>query len=227
MATTIHQPPKIQRPGGLTPQPSDDGGGWHDLPPSPAPLRAIDDSSPASRTGIWVALAAITMSFVAFTSAMIVREGASTDWQHFTLPSVLYLNTLILLASSATLELARKRVASFVHGAQSDRSPSLLWLWATLGLGLLFVAGQFVAWEQLRAQGVYLATNPSSSFFYLFTVLHAIHVIGGLAGFALVLYRFRKPLPTLRISTLSTVSYYWHYMSALWIYLLLLLWTRI
>ena len=76
-------------------------------------------------------------------------------------------------------------------------------------------------------QGVYMATNPSSSFFYLFTVLHALHVIGGLAGFSLVLWRISKPVPTLRVSTLSTVSYYWHYMSALWIYLLLLLWTRI
>ena len=227
MATTVHERPKIQRPGGLPPQPSDDGGGRHELPPSPIPLRAIDDSSPASRTGIWVGLAAITMSFVAFTSAMIVREGASTDWQHFKLPSVLYFSTLVLLASSGTLELARKRVAAFVHREARDRSSSLLWLWTTMGLGLLFVAGQFIAWGQLRAQGVYLATNPSSSFFYLFTTLHAIHVIGGLAGFALVLWRFSKPAPTLRVSTLSTVSYYWHYMSALWIYLLILLWTRI
>lgn len=227
MATTIHQPPKLQRPGGPPPEPSDDGGGWRELPPSPAPLHAIEDSSPASRTGIWVALAAITMSFVAITSAMIVREGASNDWQHFTLPTSLYFSTFMLLASSATLEMARKRVAAFVHGVQSDRSASLRWLWLTLGLGLLFIAAQCFAWVQLRAEGVYLATNPSSSFFYLFTVLHAIHVIGGLAGFALVMWRFTKPVPTLRISTLSTVSYYWHYMSALWIYLLLLLWTRI
>ena len=227
MATTVHEPPQIKPPDDFPPRPSDDGGGRQELPPSPARLPAIDDSSPASRTGIWVGLAAITMSFVAFTSAMIVREGASTDWQHFALPSVLYFNTLILLASSVTLEFARKRVAAFIHGEQIDRSPSLLWLWTTMALGLGFVAGQFVAWEQLRAEGVYMASNPSSSFFYLFTVLHAIHVFGGLAGFALVLWRFSKPVPTLRISTLSTVSYYWHYMSALWIYLLLLLWTRI
>jgi cytochrome c oxidase subunit 3 len=225
MATTVHEPPNIKSTDEILT--SHGAGGWHDQPPSPGSRRSVYDSSPASRTGVWVALAAITMSFVAFTSAMIVREGASTDWQHFTLPSVLYFDTVILLASSVTLEFARKRVAALVHGEQVDRSPSLLWLWTTLGLGLLFVAGQFVAWEHLRAQGVYMATNPSSSFFYLFTALHALHVIGGLAGFSLVLWRISKPVPTLRVSTLSTVSYYWHYMSVLWIYLLLLLWTRI
>lgn len=227
MATTVPEPPKIKSPEEIDVRTSHGDGGWHDLPPSAASLHSVYDSSPASRTGVWVGLAAITMSFVAFTSAMIVREGASTDWQHFTLPSVLYFDTVILLASSVTLEFARKRVAAFVHGEQPDRSPSLRWLWTTLGLGLLFVAGQFAAWERLRAQGVYMATNPSSSFFYLFTALHALHVIGGLAGFSLVLWRISKPVPTLRVSTLSTVSYYWHYMSALWIYLLLLLWTRI
>lgn len=203
------------------------GGGWRDWPPSSGRLRSVYDSSPASRTGIWVGLAAITMTFVSLTSAMIVRQGASTDWQHFALPSLLYFNTLVLLVSSVTLEFARKRAASFVHGERSDRSPSLLWLWITMGLGLLFVAGQCVAWRQLRTEGWYLATNPSSSFFYLFTVLHALHVMGGLAGLVLVLWRISKPMPALRVSTLSTVSYYWHYMGALWVYLLLLLWTRI
>ena len=71
-------------------------------PPSPSETcAAVDDSSPASRTGIWVGMAAITMTFVAFTSAMIVRQGSSLDWRHFALPWVLYLDTAILLASSA------------------------------------------------------------------------------------------------------------------------------
>lgn len=219
MATTVNRPPTIKSPDEI-------GGGWHDVTPSSGNPRSVGDSSPASRTGIWVGLAAITMTFVAFTSAMIVREGASTDWQHFALPSVLYFNTLVLLASAVPLELARKNAAAFVHGTQSKRSSSLLWIWITMGLGLLFVAGQCVAWRQLRAEGLYLATNPSSSFFYLFTVLHALHVMGGLAGLAMVLWRTSKATPTLRVSTLSAVSYYWHYMSALWIYLLILLWTR-
>ena len=164
MATTVHEPPEIES----RPTLSHDGG-WHDLIPSTGNILAVEDSSPASRTGIWVALAAITMTFVAITSAMVVRQGASMDWRHFTLPRVLYLDTVILLASSGALELARKRVAAFARGLQPGRSLPLLWLWLTLGLGLLFVGGQYVAWLQLKAEGWYLATNPSSSFFYLFT----------------------------------------------------------
>ena len=222
MATTVHEPPKIEsRPT------TSHGGGWSDLPPAPGNLRAVEDSSPASRTGVWVGMAAITMTFAAFTSAMIVRQGASTDWRHFTLPRVLYLNTVLLLASSGALEVARRRVAAFTRGLQTVRSAPLLWLWLTMGLGLLFVAGQYVAWLQLRAEGVYLATNPSSSFFYLFTVLHVLHVLGGLTGLGVVIWRFSRPVSTLRVSTLSTVSYYWHFMGALWLYLLLLLWIRI
>ena len=221
MATTVHEPPKIDS------DPPSHNGGWHDLPPAPGSLRSVDDSSPASRTGVWVAMAAITMTFVAFTSAMIVRQGSSLDWRHFALPGVLYFDTAILLASSATLEFARKRIAAFVHGSPSQRTAGALWLWVTLGLGLLFVGGQYLAWLQLRAEGLYMASNPSSSFFYLFTAAHALHVLGGLAGLLLVIARFNRRVPTLRVSTLSTVSYYWHFMDVLWIYLLLLLWTRI
>jgi cytochrome c oxidase subunit III len=222
MATTVHEPPEIEsRP------PLSDDGGWRDLTPSTGNLPAVEDSSPASRTGIWVALAAITMTFAALTSAMVVRQGSSMDWRHFTLPWVLYLNTVVLLASSGVLEHARKRVAAFAHGLQPGRSLPLLWLWLTLGLGLLFVGGQYLAWLQLKAEGWYLATNPSSSFFYLFTAMHGLHVLGGLAGLTLVIWRFSRPVSTLRLSTLSTVSYYWHFMDVLWIYLLLLLWARI
>ena len=221
MATTVHEPPKIDS---RTPSGS---GGWHDVPPDTSRARSVEDSSPASRTGIWVGLAAIAMTFAAFTSAMIVRQGGSTDWQHFTLPSILYLSTVVLLASSGVLEVARKRVAAYVHGAPISRSSASVWLWLTLGLGLLFVACQYRGWLQLRSQGLYLATNPSSSFFYLFTGLHAVHVIGGLAGITLAIWRFSKRACTLQVSTLSTVAYYWHFMNVLWIYLLLLLWMRI
>jgi cytochrome c oxidase subunit 3 len=224
MATTI-QPPDIKRRDTSGSPLSHDGGG-RGPHTGTGSLRSVDDSSPASRTGIWVGLAAITMTFAAFTSAMIVRQ-ASLDWRHFTLPPILLLNTAILLASGVTLEFARKRVAAFTHGLAPTRSTSLLWLRVTLGLGLLFVAGQYVAWLQLKAQGLYLATNPASSFFYLFTAVHAIHVIGGLTGLLLVIWRLSRPVPTLRVSTLSTVAYYWHFMGLLWIYLLLLLWTRI
>lgn len=195
--------------------------------PLSGPARRVDDSSPASRTGVWVGLAGITMTFAAFTSAMIIRQGSAYDWQHFALPSILYFDTAVLLASSLTLELARKAVSAYVRGTPALYSSARMYLWLTLALGIVFLGGQYTAWLELRSQGLYLATNPSSSFFYVFTVLHAMHLLGGLAGLALVVKRFSKRPPILKISTLSTVSYYWHFMDVLWVYLLLLLWWRI
>lgn len=225
MATTI-QPPETRSSYPPARQ-SAGNGGWSAPPPFTGKLRALDDSSPASRTGVWVGLAAITMTFAAFTSAMVIRQGASNDWQHFNLPWLLFLNTLVLVASSIVLEVARRRFAAFDRGAQTNRSVPLLWMWSVLILGLVFLAGQYAAWLQLRAQGLYLATNPSSSFFYLFTGIHGLHILGGLAGLTLVIWRLSKPAPTLHLSTVSTVSYYWHFMDVLWIYLLLLLWMRV
>jgi cytochrome c oxidase subunit 3 len=90
---------------------------------------------------------------------------------------------------------------------------------------VLFVAGQFAAWLQLRAQGLYLSTNPNSSFFYVLTVAHALHVFGGLGGLTRVIVKLNRA--TLRKSTLDATSHYWHFMDGLWVYLLWLLWARL
>ena len=165
------------------------------------------------------------MSFAAFTSALIVRRGASTDWRHLALPSVLYVSTPVLLISSATLEIARRRTAAFMGGRATQADSPRRWLYITLYLGLLFVAGQYIAWLQLRSQGLYLATNPNSSFFYLFTALHALHVLGGLAGLLWVVRKLGQRV--LRRSTLDATAHYWHFMGALWLYLFWLLWVWI
>jgi cytochrome c oxidase subunit 3 len=148
---------------------------------------ALEYSPPPSSTAIWVVLFAITMMFAAFTSALIVRKGSSLDWRTFTLPSILYFNSLLLIASSVTLEIARRHIATFMGDLKTQVKSPVRWLYITLFLGLLFVAGQYVAWTQLRAEGLYLATNPSSSFFYLLTATHALHVLGGLGGLIYVI----------------------------------------
>lgn len=227
MATTLPPPkseeleqPERSRNG------STGNGGWQNLVPVEGNLRAIEDySPPPSSSAIWVGIAAICMSFAAFTSALIVRQGASNDWRHIALPSILFASTALLLASSVTLEVARRRIAAYMGGLSRQSTNSMLWLCATLGLGLLFVVGQYMAWLQLRSQGLYLATNPNSSFFYVFTAMHALHVLGGLAGLLRVIRKLA--LGTLRRSTLNATSCYWHFMGVLWIYLFLLLWMRI
>jgi len=225
MATTIHPPETEQRPDRL----HDHSGNGHfgNVGRNEGRLKLADYSSEPSRTGIWVALAAISMTFAAFTSALVVRQATANDWKHLILPPILFINTILLLASSGTLEMARRRVAAFARGLATDRNSASLWLAATLALGLFFVAGQYVAWTQLRAQGLYLASNPNSSFFYVLTAAHALHVLGGLAGLLRVNYLFHRPVLTLRRSTLDATSYYWHFMGVLWLYVLLVMWIKL
>jgi cytochrome c oxidase subunit III len=175
--------------------------------------------------GVWVGLAAITMSFAALTSALVVRQGSGMDWRHLSLPPILYANTLVLLASSVTLEMARRRFAGNARGNKDQIAAPMRWLEITLALGLLFVAGQYAAWFQLKAAGLYLATNPNSSFFYVLTGVHALHVLGGLCGLVYVMSKLNHS--TLRLGTLAAASQYWHFMDILWLYLLCVLWMKL
>jgi cytochrome c oxidase subunit III len=229
MATTVHEPPKIDSTRLPDPKRMDgisDNGGWRNLVPVDGEVRtAFKYSPPPSATGIWVVIFAITMMFAAFTSALFVRKGSSLDWQGFTLPSILYFNTLLLVASGVTLEIARRRVATFMGRTKGQLDNPARWLYVTLALGLLFVAGQYIAWSQLRARGLYLATNPSSSFFYVLTVTHVLHVLGGLGGLLYVIRKLSKS--NLRRSQLDATARYWHFMGGLWLYLLLLLWMKL
>ena len=186
-----------------------------------------------SETGVWIGVSAIMMTFAAFTSAMIVRQGASSDWQHFQLPRILYLNTLILLASSITLGMARWRLSTLAEALRVNReaakkfySEGIYWLYVTAGLGLLFVAGQILAWRNLRGQGLFLATNPSSSFFYVFTALHGLHLIGGIGGLFYMIAKLGRTKGTAQTSGMSALSVYWHFMDGLWVYLFVLLSMR-
>jgi cytochrome c oxidase subunit 3 len=224
MATTIQPPPKIE-PDRSASQGSGNGG-WRNLVPAGGdPRRVKNFSPPPASTGIWVGLAAITMSFAALTSALVVRQGAALDWRHISLPPVLYLNSLVIVASSFTLEIARRRIATFMGGVRDHAEKPARWLYMTLFLGLLFVAGQTFAWVQLKSQGFGLASNVSYSFFYVLTVAHALHVFGGLGGLVRVIGKLNHKV--LRRSTLDATSRYWHFMGVLWLYLLLLLWMKL
>jgi len=168
-------------------------------------------------TGIAIGLVSILMFFMALASAYLVRKSGSKDWVPIHLPGVLWFNTLVLIASSFTMEQARQLLAqTFLSSFRK------LWI-ATTALGILFLAGQLVAWRQLVAQGIYMASNPSSSFFYIFTGAHGVHLLGGIAALLFVsLHNFDKSQISISIAAEIT-SYYWHFMDGLWIFLLALL----
>lgn len=96
----------------------------------------------------------------------------------------------------------------------------------TMVLGLVFVGGQYLAWRGLAAQGLYLATNPNSSFFYLLTGVHALHVLGGIAALAYLLVQLAAR-GSARRNLVNGVAIYWHFMAALWLYLLVVICIRL
>jgi cytochrome c oxidase subunit 3 len=181
----------------------------------------------ASRSGVWVAIFAITMSFAAFTSALFVREGASADWTHLVLPPILYANTLVLLLGSVTLWMATGTVNAHALLDSHAVKTVMSWLIATLALGLLFIAGQYEAWRQLAAQGLFLSTNPNSSFFYVFTGMHILHLLGGIAALVYLVGQLVGSHTTFRRAAFQNTAIYWHFMGVLWLYLLFVLRTKL
>jgi len=216
---------RLHSGGGAPPHAQDGGEGGR-------PDFSFGDRLRRNRIGMAVALAPVAMVFVAFTSAYIVRQGLGEDWRAMELPQILWINTLILVASSFTLELARRgltRQAALaqvpsVPGVAPVEASSAPWLPITLVLGLGFLAGQWMAWGQLARQGIFISSNPSNSFFYLLTGAHALHLAGGLlalayaAATAALAHAWER-----RRMVVDVTSWYWHFMAVLWIYIFALL----
>lgn len=213
----------------------DDGRSGPGLPDYPTRLRR-------ARLGLLVALTPVLMLFVSFTSAYVVRQGLPTldprtnqlvrDWIPVKLPALLLVNTTVLLISSIGMELARRQAklaavaatAKPAVGASASAEGKTPWLAMTIALGLLFLFGQWRAWKQLAASGFYVATTPSSSFVYLLTGAHAVHLIGGvLALFVAGMFTLLHRSVLRRNIVVDVAGWYWHFMAALWVYILLLL----
>jgi cytochrome c oxidase subunit 3 len=196
-----------------------------------------------ARLGMFVCVSAVLMIFVSYSSAYIVRKGLPTldpsgetlihDWLPLQLPNFLLVNTLVLLLSTLTMELARRQAISEValaaagpvHPPARGKTNDIPWLGLTAVLGLGFLAGQWLVWRELGARGFYLATSPSSSFFYLLTGTHGVHLLGGiialLAASAATLF-FRQSTAS-RGVMVDVTAWYWHFMTLLWVYLLCLM----
>jgi cytochrome c oxidase subunit 3 len=136
------------------------------------------------------------------------------------MPRVLWASTALLFFSSLTFESSR---SSLRRGRISVYSR---WLAITGLFALAFMALQLIAWRQLAAQGIYLASNPHSSFFYVLTAVHGFHLLVGLLALCFLLIRnVRKGAADTgkQMALTDGVVVYWHFMDALWIYLFVLL----
>ena len=195
--------------------PSGNAGGGYSGGGGPAPASGRERRM--YLTGLSVAVAAILMFFMALASSYIVRKGTGTDWQPIPVPGILWVNTAVLVVSSMTVEVARRKLAQ--AGVAEFRN----WWAITTALGMLFLGGQIVAWRELAEQGLFLATNPSSSFFYVLTASHGAHLLIGLVALLYVAIRAGQAGWRRRAIAAEGVAVYWHFLDGLWVFLLLLL----
>lgn len=172
---------------------------------------------------LWTAIVSMLMLFSAFTSAYIVRKAAG-NWLSFPIVEEFFYSTGVILSSSVILHVAYK---AFI--ARNYQWYKIL-LSIGFGLGILFVALQYMGWLALNEMGIFIYTNQSSSFFVLLVGTHALHVIGGITALMISwIYAFKKstqdwtPKGQLRLELTFT---YWHFVDALWLYVLIFLWIQ-
>lgn len=177
--------------------------------------------------GMIVVLVVVTATFGALIAAFIWRSENTYLWDHLRIPSLLWLTTAILLTSSILLECARRGLK------RGDQNRFLRFLQWTTGLGFLFLIGQGAAWLQVMHSNVILEFDKHSWFIFLFSGLHAVHILAGVGGLAYLLYRAYDPAsgPRYQMTTrayLNSLTIFWHYLGFLWIVLfaLLLTWRR-
>jgi cytochrome c oxidase subunit 3 len=156
--------------------------------------------------GMWFAMAAVLMLFMGLTSAYVARRGLDPQWQNIGMPPLAAVNAGALVASSVTLEIGRR-----------SRLAVGRWVLATWVLGVVFLAGQLIIWRQLAGAGMYVTTNPHSSFFYVLTATHGLHLLGGIVAMTRAIW-----MPVDREFP-RALALYWHFLGGLWVYLLVVL----
>jgi cytochrome c oxidase subunit 3 len=166
---------------------------------------------------VWLLAGAAFVLFAAITSTLLARRW-QPDWQPVRLPAVVWVNTAVLMASSASVGAALRKAR------QGEMAGARGYLAAAVGAGAAFLAGQGLAWRQLLASGVHMATGAHPGFFYLLTGAHGLHLIGGLGALAYVLARLRRAGAAAEaVRMTAPAAVYWHFIGALWLYVLLVL----
>ncbi len=185
------------------------GGGW-------------GSSLPAGKIALWLFLATATVVFLMLLSAYTVRRGGP-DWRSLPLPGILWLNTSLLMISSGVWEWARR--------SSRRRDPlTMRFLLVTAGvLTVLFLSGQIMAWQQMSLAGYFLATNAASSFFYLLTALHGMHVLGGMVawGWTTATLIWHKNATSMIHLRIELCAIYWHFLMLIWLVVFGVLWFEI
>ena len=167
------------------------------------------------------AMVSMTMMFAGLTSAFVVSKSRA-DWlKNFELPTAFFFSTAVIIACSVAFHLAKKAIQ------KDNRSATTSYLLSTLGLGILFVLLQFVGFEQIVAAGYYFTGSESSittTFLYVVTVVHLVHLAGGLISLLIIIYNhFKQKYNSTQTLGIELGAMYWHFLDLLWVYLFLFL----
>ena len=167
------------------------------------------------------AMVSMTMMFAGLTSAFVVSKSRA-DWlKDFQLPTAFYFSTAAILCCSLTFHLAKKAIQ------KDNRSAVTSYLLATLALGISFVVLQFQGFGQIVAQGYYFtgtASNITTTFLYVVTVVHLAHLAGGLISLLIIIYNhFKQKYNSTQTLGIELGAMYWHFLDLLWVYLFLFL----
>jgi cytochrome c oxidase subunit 3 len=208
------KPGQEERAGfGSPPRPPVGGGGGDDSRPNSGPSFPVS----ANKLILWLVLTVVVMLFAGFSSAYIILRATPT-WQNVAVPSSLWVNTFVLLASSVTIEWTRRKMKA------GDLAGAKFWTRTTAVLGLAFLVGQVFAWQQMVNRGIYVASTLHSAFLYILTGAHALHLLGGIVVLAYVTAGIlRNRYTQASHEPVSLCATYWHFMDGLWIYLFLML----
>ena len=186
----------------------DDDGGKNSEPEKTPPPEGY-------RIGIWLTIVSICMLFLTLSSAYLFTRAGR---QSLIMPGVLWLSTALIMASSITIEIAKRSLRRRLE------SRFKFWINLTFVLGTSFLVSQLAAWRELVATGFYINSNIRSGYAYIFTALHGVHLIGGLAALVFVTFR---PVETWTVvrrrASVEVAALYWHFLDLLWIYLLALI----
>ncbi|MBA2421670.1 MAG: cytochrome c oxidase subunit 3 [Chitinophagales bacterium] len=162
---------------------------------------------------LWLGIASMIMLFAALTSAYIIRK-AQGNWVDFRMPAIFWFDTVVIIISSITMQWTVRAFRRFQVNACK------IALTITLLLGIIFLIGQYRGWSAMEEMGIYINGNPSGSFVYVISGVHAAHIVGGLViMLSLLLKMVTSTFNPNRLVRVELMSTYWHFVDVLWIYL--------
>lgn len=166
---------------------------------------------------MWLFIISVVMIFASLTSAYIVKK-AEGDWLLVQFPELFKVTSFVIVLSSISIHLA------YLSAKRDNMLALRIWLAATTVLAVAFVVGQYLSWSELVDQGVFFVGNAAGSFIYIFTGLHALHLIGGVVFLAIVLVNaIRYNVHSRSMAQIEMCTTYWHFLGGLWLYLYLFL----